>query len=161
MIRHHKVLVNIWSLTRSTGLIIESPTLTLGISPFLWNQDLMYTISVLSSLILSLFDVAQDLMSATQDAIDAMALVWAEGSNTIEPAYHPRTSFHLFHEQARWNKFSIGMASQGKCLLSMKAERLTVWGPGAHSRAPGRVQGQSPGGTQGAAPPVALRFSHL
>ena len=28
----------------------------------------------------------------------------------------------------------------------MKAERLTAWGPGARSRAPGGVQGQSPGG---------------
>ena len=44
------------------------------------KTDLMYTISVLSSLILSLFDVAQDLMSATQDSIDAMTSAWAEGS---------------------------------------------------------------------------------
>ena len=38
-------------------------------------------------------------------------------------------------------------------LLSMKAkraERLTAWGPGARSRAPGGVQGQSPGGGPGA-----------
>ena len=31
----------------------------------------------------------------------------------------------------------------------MKAERLTAWGPGARSRAPGGVQGQSPSGGPG------------
>ena len=42
-----------------------------------------------------------------------------------------------------------------KNLLSMKAERakraerLMAWGPGARSRAPGGVQGQSPGGGPG------------
>ena len=36
---------------------------------------------------------------------------------------------------------------------------LTAWGPGASSRAPGMVQGQSPGGIQGAASPEALGFS--
>ena len=41
---------------------------------------------------------------------------------------------------------------RGKNLLFTKAERakpaerLTAWGPGARSRAPGGVQGQSPGG---------------
>ena len=43
-------------------------------------------------------------------------------------------------------------------LLSMKAERakraecLTAWGPGARTRAPGLVQGQSPAGVQGRRP---------
>ena len=53
--------------------------------------------------------------------------------------------------QARRNEFSIGAA-----VLSMKAkraERLTAWGPGARSRAPGGVQGQSPGGGPGGSAP--------
>ena len=43
-----------------------------------------------------------------------------------------------------------------KNLLSMKAERaerVTAWGPGARSRAPGGVQGQSPGGGPGGSAP--------
>ena len=54
--------------------------------------------------------------------------------------------------QAHRNEFKIGAAIQSKYLLSMKAERverLTAWGPGAHLRAPGGVQGQSPGGGLG------------
>ena len=46
--------------------------------------------------------------------------------------------------QARQNKFQIGAAIQSKYRLSMKAERLMAWGPGARSRAPGGAQGQSP-----------------
>ena len=38
-------------------------------------------------------------------------------------------------------------------LVSMKAERLTAWGPGARPRAPGGVQGQSPGGGPGGSAP--------
>ena len=47
-------------------------------------------------------------------------------------------------------------------LLSMKAElakRLTAWGPGARSRAPGGVSGvEPPAGVQGAVPLEALEF---
>ena len=48
---------------------------------------------------------------------------------------------------------------RAKNLLSMKAEwakraeRLTAWGPGARLRAPGGVQGQSPGGGPGGSAP--------
>ena len=61
---------------------------------------------------------------------------------------------------------------RGNNLLSMKAERaerLTAWGPRAHLRAPGGVQGpaqgplvgsrgRAPAGVQGAAPPEAPGF---
>ena len=49
------------------------------------------------------------------------------------------------YTQVRRNEFSIGAASQGNKILSMKAERakraerLTAWGPGARSRGPWRL----------------------
>ena len=61
-------------------------------------------------------------------------------------------------EQARRNEFKIGAAIQSKYLLSMKVERLTAWGPGARLRAPGGVQGQSPGGGPGGRAPEAFGF---
>ena len=62
--------------------------------------------------------------------------------------------------QARRNKFSVGTAS----LISMKAERagrLTAWGPEAHLRAPGGVQGHSPDEGPGGSAPEAFGFGHL
>ena len=54
----------------------------------------------------------------------------------------------FFQVQASRNEFTIGAraASQGSGLLFTihEAERLTAWGPGASSRAPGGVQGAVP-----------------
>ena len=69
------------------------------------------------------------------------------------------TSVNITHRPVGTNLVLVRRVIRANNLLSMKterakrAERLTAWGPGARSRAPGGVQGQSPGGGPGGRAP--------